>query len=330
MKTSFKNFRSQNNGAVLIIIMWIIAILSLMASGLAYRASVEAKLTGYRLRQMESETEAKASINKTLFNLRTIIGESTTSKKTLLSLFCKEDIGSILLTTSVSDEERKININMASRELLLEIPGLDEDTVDSLLDWIDKDEMRRPDGAEKTYYRRLNDPYPCKNDKLETVYELNLIKGFNDALIQKIRNTITVFGVGKVNINTAPTQVLNVLGFDEMLADKIYRYRLGEDGEDGTEDDGIFEDINDIIKNIEEFEYIDLAETAMIENAISNEWICVKSTCFSVETQATGLTMAKKVIAVVTFDEDNKIKILSWQIERLASSDTAYSNKGKY
>jgi len=94
----------------------------------------------------------------------------------------------------IYDEERKINVNMLAatgsrpiyREWIetlienLELPDVDPyELVDNIIDWVDDDD----DGnAEYTYYEELPEPYSCRNDRMESIYELKLVKGITDLL----------------------------------------------------------------------------------------------------------------------------------------------------
>jgi len=76
------------------------------------------------------------------------------------------------------DEASKINLNTATKEVLMGLPNITEDLVDALIDWRDTDETAQPLGAESDYYSTLPNPYLAKNGPLETVEELLLVKGW--------------------------------------------------------------------------------------------------------------------------------------------------------
>ncbi|MBI3328686.1 MAG: helix-hairpin-helix domain-containing protein [Nitrospinae bacterium] len=58
---------------------------------------------------------------------------------------------------------------------------------------------------------------------------------------------LTVWGSGKININTAPKPVLAALpGMTPAMAEAIVRYRQGEDQEPGTADDRQFREVADL------------------------------------------------------------------------------------
>jgi general secretion pathway protein K len=123
----------------------------------------------------------------------------------------------------IQDLAGKIQVNSLENENLriafkrfLELPefGLDieesKGIVDSIMDWIDKeDDLLRLDGAEDDYYMSLERPYHCKNGPLDSSEELLLVKGITSELFYGTEENpgiapyITVFGNGRININTA-------------------------------------------------------------------------------------------------------------------------------
>jgi len=94
--------------------------------------------------------------------------------------------------------------------------------------------------------------YPVKNGPLDSVEELLLVKGWGpDILYGKeadeegdaiygIADLLTVWGDGKVNLNTASTDVLlSYAEYEDWELESVLEARNGEDGEPGTLDDGI-------------------------------------------------------------------------------------------
>jgi len=157
----------------------------------------------------------------------------------------KLPLGKGFIHYSIRDENGKININTASRDVLIKmlsangIPlGADRDTiVDSILDWIDKDDRHRVNGAESEYYRGLSPPYSAKNGPLDTLEELLKIKGVTPELFYGseeykpqessgaenapgLARILTVQGVSQFNPNTAERAVLEIM-YPESQVDEI-------------------------------------------------------------------------------------------------------------
>jgi len=172
--------------------------------------------------------------------------------------FWDESKGDFSIFYGLVDEARKININKASYDVLKSLfmqLGLDELKADevssSIIDWRDQDsDLSSPNSAEDSYYRFLKNPYEAKDSDFEVLEELILIRGMDKDIFEKIKDYLTVYGDGKININTASSSVLVALGLEPHLARKIVSFRAGEDGILGTEDDNVFRNTEEIINRL--------------------------------------------------------------------------------
>lgn len=167
----------------------------------------------------------------------------------------------------LSDETSRLDINKALPQMLTQLliqRGVDEDEAEEIayciIDWRDEDNdigkepnFERLLGAENEYYQGLDNAYPCKNSKFEMIQELLLVKGISPEIFyggkdkegnvfSGIKDYVTIYTDGSVNINTAPEEVIFALfGPDfEQLSQKIAAYRRGRDGTIGTKDDRWF------------------------------------------------------------------------------------------
>ena len=96
--------------------------------------------------------------------------------------------------------------------------------VDSLLDWIDLDDLIRLNGAEKDYYETLG--YRPRNSPLMTLDEILLIRGMDESLYPKIQPFLILGNSDGINPNVAPFEVL--MSFPHMTEDaarKIMEFR---------------------------------------------------------------------------------------------------------
>ncbi len=74
-------------------------------------------------------------------------------------------------------EASRLNVNTATYEMLLALPGMTADLAAAIIDWRDPDSELTAGGAESEYYLLLDESYNCKNGPLESVEELRLIMG---------------------------------------------------------------------------------------------------------------------------------------------------------
>ena len=146
--------------------------------------------------------------------------------------------GSVDIT--IVDQERYLNPNslisnnkinhkyLKIFQRLYSMLEIDEFLIYNIVDWIDKNSVS--DGG-KEYYEE----YKVKNDYLDSVEEILLIAGYspdilygnNDRTTDKppLKEFLTVYSNGKININTAPKFVLMALGFDNYEVGKILEER---------------------------------------------------------------------------------------------------------
>jgi DNA uptake protein ComE-like DNA-binding protein len=81
------------------------------------------------------------------------------------------------------DEASKLNINVATLEMLEKLPNMTTALAAALIDWRDADSELTSEGAESQYYETLKSPYSAKNGLFESVEELRLVRGFDLALL---------------------------------------------------------------------------------------------------------------------------------------------------
>ncbi|MEK7990965.1 MAG: hypothetical protein VSS52_008165 [Thiotrichaceae bacterium] len=139
----------------------------------------------------------------------------------------------------IYDHSGKINLaNLQAeqfKELLKFRIGEDDlERLDSLIDawrdWTDGDDLERMNGAEDDYYEELDPPYKPRNNKLETVQELLLIKGFAEIYtVEEVEAAFTIYGTHqKLNPNLATREALNMLPGSGGLTEQIIVSRRDE------------------------------------------------------------------------------------------------------
>jgi general secretion pathway protein K len=129
-----------------------------------------------------------------------------------------------LIVFAVSDAQGRFNLNNLVQKgksskndvdmfkRLLTSQGLDIGLSETLIDWLDPDDIVISGGAEDADYLSLPQPYRTANQMLQSVDELRLVKGFNAKTVEKLRPYVTALPAPTpVNVNTAPDQVLAAL-----------------------------------------------------------------------------------------------------------------------
>jgi general secretion pathway protein K len=223
----------------------------------------------------------------------------------------------------IEDETGKIPINKLVngnaynpqiKEMLVRLLSLPEfnldqnkvnEIVDSIKDWIDKDDEVTGMGAESSYYNSLEKPYACKNGLLDCIDELLMIKGITKKLYQGtkeipgLKDCLTIYGDGKININTAPMLVLRALSneISVEIAEKMQQYRMAE-GNDLT-------DVNWYVKI-----------PGLSAGSIISGLIAVKSNYFTITSTGILGNMKESVAGAVKKEQEIQTpRLLSWKVE---------------
>jgi type II secretory pathway component PulK len=120
------------------------------------------------------------------------------------------DLGEGLWCTGRLEEPAdRVNLNVASSEQLRSL--LESDSLsDALLDWRDPDTLARADGAEQRWYLQ-HDRLPPRDGPLAAPAELRLIRGFDSITVAKLLPFITTYGDGRIDLSTAPVEVIVTL-----------------------------------------------------------------------------------------------------------------------
>ena len=135
-----------------------------------------------------------------------------------------KDVGSRLNPNALKEEDWR---------QLLENCGLQEGEemsiiLDSLMDWTDKDDRRRLNGAEKEYYQNLPLPYEPRNGPFLSTEELIYVRGITHELYRCLSSVLSIYGKGKIDINTADRETLINLGFTKEDVERILEKRKEE------------------------------------------------------------------------------------------------------
>ncbi|HEX5398373.1 MAG TPA: hypothetical protein VFY06_04920, partial [Verrucomicrobiae bacterium] len=239
----------------------------------------------------EASTQPFDSLNQIWAGGTGGIGE-TNSVLTGISL-TDYKIGDGTVSLKITDLERYANINSANTlelQQALTLMGVDAGDIsvisDSIQDWVQPGDLPRIAGAKDDYYQGLNPPYNCKSAPMDDISELLLVKGIWDhpeifwggaatnhpgASFQHrlgigtspaetpsypfgLVDLFTPFSSGRININTADRNVLQMLfmttgmdvGSAGAMADATIQYRAGPDGVEGNEDDTPFQNVNQL------------------------------------------------------------------------------------
>ncbi len=256
---------SESKGVALIMVLWVIAILSVVVFEFCFAMRTEVHITNNYKEELQCYAMAEGGIERAITELIYKHDPRVQQiRKTLISQESAQDqkewvadgrsyplpFNQGTCEMRIMSEAGKVNINIVSEFMLrkiigqLGLEGEDKDiVVDSILDWRDPDDFHRVNGAESEYYQSLKEPYNCKNGNLDSVEELLLIRGVTPDLfygrkgIKKeeegsvdrigLKDIFSIYSFGEqIDINSATPLVLNVvLGIPKEVSQQIVKAR---------------------------------------------------------------------------------------------------------
>ncbi len=223
---------SKQSGLAMVIVIWVLSLLTIMAGSFA--------LT------MRRETTVISAVKDNAVALA--IAETGIGIAQQM-LFLKDNNkrwradGSIYqlayqeadIRIRLFSEHGKIDINKADEALLTDmITSVDieldqqESLVSAILDWRDKDDLVRDNGAEKQQYEDAGLAYQPTNKDFQLIDELQMVLGMTHEIYQQLKPLITVYSKQKqVNLGVASKEVLQAIGqLDPEVLDEYIQQRI--------------------------------------------------------------------------------------------------------
>ncbi|MBF0485094.1 MAG: general secretion pathway protein GspK [Candidatus Omnitrophica bacterium] len=222
-----------NKGQALMFSLWVLIILTLLSVNLGHEVSLSLRVGRYSTAQLRAYALARAGVGSAVVELNrnhdeydslTQLWCSCNDPVTEKTLFLNQEIqeGSKETFTigdrlaqegsrCMVDEERKININTASMELLTALLQ-NAGSPNAKADANSIRAFRGDSDPELLMEIRNCQNHDCifKKSPFVNTEELVLVKGITQELMKNLKSKVTVFGSGAININTVPIETLNI------------------------------------------------------------------------------------------------------------------------
>ena len=219
----------KQRGIALVLVLWLIVLLTVIATGFAYSMRTEALAARNAASLAQARALADGAIMRVAFDLMRprMINEPWQADG---AVHAWEEGGARIAANAI-DESGKIDLNTASDALLkgfLQFAGgLDADAasrmLDVIADWKDADDLRRPNGAEAPEYQAAGLKYKPANAPFESVAELQRVLGMTPALYAAVADNLTVFSKSP-GVNPAYASRSVLLSLPGATADVVDTY----------------------------------------------------------------------------------------------------------
>lgn len=347
----------RRRGSALLLVLWVIGLLAMIVVSFAFDAHLEGKIVSYSRKRLRAEALAQSGMEvaKMLLDKQKTtsadVDDETKEKDEWYepalalsrgrSATVNLTLGEGTIRLDIEPEEVWRNINKLTEEdweRIFYAIGLPEEfwpeLIDSYFDWTDPDDMPRDDGAETDdYYATLDPPYVAANGPFDTVRELLLVKGFNEAILSGgvfnpdapkesrivisngVERLLTTYGDGKVNVNAVRQDNIAVLLTLPGVTDIVAANAILEEREqlstgavttqhDLDEEDTSYKSVGDFMSRVG-----DLLDDDEIRNHITT-----KSSYFRITSVGQVGRTTRRIWAVV-YADDKDWRILRWREE---------------
>lgn len=224
-------------GAALMLALWALFLLSALVISWALEINSRLTLSGNASRVLEAEamaaSGAEVALNPNVEPGSTVLHRSLGRNQRYDARIVGEG-GRLHLNWLLSGEDPN---RLAVLRKYLEVKGTDlnerDRMMDTLLDFVDPDDLPRLNGAE------TEPKYEPKNSLFQRVEELKQVKGWEKFTARPgWEDDFTIYSTGPIDLAWASRNVLLSLpGFNEQIVDRFLEIRRGPDGIDGTADD---------------------------------------------------------------------------------------------
>jgi len=236
----------RESSAALLLALWALFLLSAMV--IAWALDIDSRITisGNSSRVLEAEAMAASgaevaldpAVEPTSVNLHRSLARNQRYDAKLTG-----EGGRLNLNWMLAGENPQ---RLAVLRKYLENKGVDlnerDRMMDTLLDFVDPDDIPRLNGAES------DQNYHPKNALLQRLEEVKQVKGWEKFTSAADWDAdFTLYSSGPVDLAWASRDVLRALpGFNDQIVDRYLEIRAGADKIEGTQDDAIFDSLDQV------------------------------------------------------------------------------------
>ncbi|WP_296899354.1 general secretion pathway protein GspK [Thiohalocapsa sp.] len=193
-------------GIALVLVLWIIALLTIMALGLTTTQRTETALARNQIDAARFRAHAETALALTALNFLSTPLEATPPELVWIPNGVPRTLvlDGMTFTVTVTNEASRIDLNLATRDVLaalIELAQGEEDfdpsardaLADAIVDWRDEDDLIQLNGAEDGEYADVGLPYGAGDGPFTSVEELRQVLGMTRALYQRLAPHLTVW-----------------------------------------------------------------------------------------------------------------------------------------
>jgi general secretion pathway protein K len=228
----------RQRGIALVVVLWLVVLITVIGSSHARNIRIETSLAFNHVGTARARALAEAGINRAIMEL---FVDNTDTRWPFDGTPRQIQLDSGGVNVAIRDASGLLDLNKADPvqlEAVLNAAGADEALrqrlVDAILDWRDKDKLRRLHGAEDNDYRHAGLDWGARDGLFSSTDELRYVLGMTHELFERLAPYLTIHsGRNEVNLKYAPPWLSSALTSSEAevtedLADEADESLAGE------------------------------------------------------------------------------------------------------
>jgi general secretion pathway protein K len=189
--------QKQQRGLALVMVLWLVMLLGIIASGHTYNAHIESRLAAAHIQTAKARASVEAGLNIAILKILTTNATNPWPIDGTVEQFQFDDTEILI---AIRDATGLINLNAASADLfqnLLTALAIDTDQqkriIAAILDWRDGDNLTHLDGAEDSDYLSSGLSWTPRDGAFSSVEELRYVMGITQRLFNDMAPFVTVY-----------------------------------------------------------------------------------------------------------------------------------------
>ena len=206
----------RQRGLALVMVMWLVVLLSIIASGHAYNVHTETRLAAMHIQTAKARASVETGLSYAILQL---LAEDATNPWPIDGTVDQILFDDTQIRIAIRDATGLIDLNAAGPDLLQTLTtalNVDQERqeliVAAILDWRDADDLKHLGGAEDSDYVSRGYPWTPRDNEFSSVEELRYVMGMTQQLFNEMAPFTTVYSEqAGINLEFAAPFLINAM-----------------------------------------------------------------------------------------------------------------------
>lgn len=207
---------AQQRGLALVMVLWLVTLLGIIASGHAYNTHTETRLAAMHVASAKARAAVEAGL---CYAIMQLLAQDLANAWPIDGTVDRIQFDDRQIRIAIRDATGLIDLNAAGADLLQTLTSalivdqaLQERIVAAIMDWRDADDIRRVHGAEQYDYELTGYSWTPRDGEFSSVDELRHVMGITQQLFDEMAPFVTVYsGHAGINLEFAAPFLVNAM-----------------------------------------------------------------------------------------------------------------------